>query len=1029
MLVAFLMVLSVIPMSAFAGGVPVKGDQIAFWNFDENTLDEDGWTVVDADGDGKNWTRYYGGSSNSYSPSYVISSASWDSTALAPDNWAITPAVEIPEDGAYLTYYTKNQGASWAETYRVYVGSSNDIDSMEPITDDLTHYNQTAYEKQTLDLADYAGETIYIAFRHYNVSNMYRFYIDDVAVNAGEPEVEPTPQPTVEPTPEPELPTLDEAVNVEGGNIEFVTQGDYPWVAYFDNGIVAAKSSNQGQGSSTSVLTTTVEANAGDTLAFNFKAWGEGNSSFWDKCEFKVNGETKKEWGAYQNSEWELYEYTFEEDGEFTIEWSYTKDSYVNPSGDYFAIDDVEVIPTDSVEYIDIIEINDFVEPAWNEEPFYDVTVPEDAHYSIDYTDWKYRADEGFDSLMGEGDVFDNSECAYFQYFEIVPDEGYKFADEVTVLINGSESNVDYDSSLLDEDVYYVYSVEFFVESVTQTDEPVIPTEEPVVPTEEPVVPTEEPVVPTEEPVVPTEEPVVPTEEPVDCIDTIEINDFVVPEWGEAPFYNVTLPEDAHYYISYTDWNWYNHEEGEIMSEGDVFDREGVAYYQYFELLPEDGYHFADSVSVYINGGTEYIDFDGFDGECYFVVTTDFFVDPNGDEPEPTNVIDTIEINDFVVPEWGEEAFFDVTVPSDAHYSLDYTMWYYYNETDGASMNDGDVFNREDVAYYQWFQFIPEDGYEFASDVTILINGTEDYTDYNWCGVNEDGTYEVSTVDFFVEEPVEPTEEPVVPTEEPVVPTEEPVMPTEEPVMPTEEPVVPTEEPVIPTEEPVIPTEEPVVPTEEPVVPTEEPVVPTEEPVVPTEEPVEYIDTIEINGFVVPEWGANPFYGVTVPEDAHYTLEYTDWSWIMGYSEFGTVYEDDTFDNSERAYFQYFEIFPEEGYEFAENVTVLINGAEDYVNYDFSDLGPESCYIYTIDFFVEEPEVVTHWGDANGDGVVDSTDVLLLMRYVMGVDEIEEENLEWCDVNGDGSIDMSDALFVSRYVMGSIDVFPVEENE
>ncbi|MBR3460457.1 MAG: choice-of-anchor J domain-containing protein [Clostridia bacterium] len=693
MLVAFLMVLSVIPMSAFAGGVPVKGDQIAFWNFDENTLDEDGWTVVDADGDGKNWTRYYGGSSNSYSPSYVISSASWDSTALAPDNWAITPAVEIPEDGAYLTYYTKNQGADWAETYRVYVGSSNDIDSMEPITDDLTHYNQTAYEKQTLDLADYAGETIYIAFRHYNVSNMYRFYIDDVAVNAGEPEVEPTPVPTVEPTPEPELPTLDEAVNVEGGNLEFVTQGDYPWVAYFDNGIVAAKSSNQGQGSSTSVLTTTVEANAGDTLAFNFKAWGEGNSSFWDKCEFKVNGETIKEWGAYQNSEWELYEYTFEEDGEFTIEWSYTKDSYVNPSGDYFAIDDVEVIPTDSVEYIDTIEINDFVEPAWNEEPFYDVTVPEDAHYSIDYTDWKYRADEGFDSLMGEGDVFDNSECAYFQYFEIVPDEGYKFADEVTVLINGSESNVDYDSSLLDEDVYYVYSVEFFVESVIQTDEPVVPTEEPVVPTEEPV--------------VPTEEPVVPTEEPVNYIDTIEINGFVVPEWGAAPFYDVTVPKDAHYSIVYTDWNWWDWDNEEIMQEGDVFDNANVAYYQYFELVPDDGYAFVD-------------------------------------------------------------------------------------------------------------------------ELTILINGSEEYADTLFSGFDE---------------------------------------------------------------------------------------------------------------------------------------------------------EDNKF------------------------------------------------HIFTVDFFVEKPEFVTHWGDANGDGVVDSTDVLLLMRYVMGVDEIEEENLEWCDVNGDGSIDMSDALFVSRYVMGSIDVFPIEENE
>ena len=67
------------------------------------------------------------------------------------------------------------------------------------------------------------------------------------------------------------------------------------------------------------------------------------------------------------------------------------------------------------------------------------------------------------------------------------------------------------------------------------------------------------------------------------------------------------------------------------------------------------------------------------------------------------------------------------------------------------------------------------------------------------------------------------------------------------------------------------------------------------------------------------------------------------------------------------------------------------------------------------------------WGDANGDGVVDTVDALLLMRWVMGIEELDEENLDpWCDVNGDGVIDFTDALLIARKVMGIIDLFPVE---
>ena len=55
-------------------------------------------------------------------------------------------------------------------------------------------------------------------------------------------------------------------------------------------------------------------------------------------------------------------------------------------------------------------------------------------------------------------------------------------------------------------------------------------------------------------------------------------------------------------------------------------------------------------------------------------------------------------------------------------------------------------------------------------------------------------------------------------------------------------------------------------------------------------------------------------------------------------------------------------------------------------------------------------------GDANGDGVVDSADALLIMRYSMGLAEIE--NIAVCDVNGDGTVDMADALLIVRHVNG-----------
>ena len=58
-------------------------------------------------------------------------------------------------------------------------------------------------------------------------------------------------------------------------------------------------------------------------------------------------------------------------------------------------------------------------------------------------------------------------------------------------------------------------------------------------------------------------------------------------------------------------------------------------------------------------------------------------------------------------------------------------------------------------------------------------------------------------------------------------------------------------------------------------------------------------------------------------------------------------------------------------------------------------------------------------GDANGDGTVDVTDALLVLRYAMGlVNTIP--GMSACDVNGDGVVDMTDALVILRIAMGII---------
>lgn len=147
------------------------------------------WTVVDADGDGYTWDatfQYQENPSEAYVGDGMIASASYinEEGALFPDNWLISPAISIPGN-AILTFWVKGQDASYfAENYSVYIATSNTVAAFEQTSPVLTGTTIHGWEQKVVDLGAYAGQTIYIAFRHHNSTDMYWLDLDEVDIEA-----------------------------------------------------------------------------------------------------------------------------------------------------------------------------------------------------------------------------------------------------------------------------------------------------------------------------------------------------------------------------------------------------------------------------------------------------------------------------------------------------------------------------------------------------------------------------------------------------------------------------------------------------------------------------------------------------------------------------------------------------------------------------------------------------------------------------------------------------------------------------
>lgn len=154
-------------------------------DFEDGTITD--WTLVDADGDTFNWVAV----NMTAAPIYKgMRSASWITTgALTPDNWAFTPAIDTGFGGELtLSWDVVGRDPAWdLDTYEVYVSNTNTVAGMTattPVYFEESLDGVNVMTPRSIVLPEGLTGVIYVAFRHFDVTDQFTVDIDNVKVVA-----------------------------------------------------------------------------------------------------------------------------------------------------------------------------------------------------------------------------------------------------------------------------------------------------------------------------------------------------------------------------------------------------------------------------------------------------------------------------------------------------------------------------------------------------------------------------------------------------------------------------------------------------------------------------------------------------------------------------------------------------------------------------------------------------------------------------------------------------------------------------
>jgi hypothetical protein len=168
-----------------------------YFSDDFSDLDISDWTQYDVDGDTYIWTvgDWSAVGDNPIAEfDHTMVSRSWIGGAggpggLNPNNYTVSPAIDLtgaPAAGLVLEYaYGTIQDPPYhTETYSVYITTANDLATLQAATAVHTETLSVPESRETnsIDLSSYAGQTIYVTFRHHDTFDMNTMMIDDVVV-------------------------------------------------------------------------------------------------------------------------------------------------------------------------------------------------------------------------------------------------------------------------------------------------------------------------------------------------------------------------------------------------------------------------------------------------------------------------------------------------------------------------------------------------------------------------------------------------------------------------------------------------------------------------------------------------------------------------------------------------------------------------------------------------------------------------------------------------------------------------------
>jgi len=146
------------------------------------TINADGLTVPEwgqvQDFNEKAWIQFYDG----YDNKIAFSTSYYDPEGQAND-WLITPAITIPSTGTPTVYWKgKSYDFEYTDSYAVKVSVTNDSPEFFTTLTQIDAEQPFDYASHTLDLSDYKGKTIYLAFVNNTNSGTY-LALDDLYIS------------------------------------------------------------------------------------------------------------------------------------------------------------------------------------------------------------------------------------------------------------------------------------------------------------------------------------------------------------------------------------------------------------------------------------------------------------------------------------------------------------------------------------------------------------------------------------------------------------------------------------------------------------------------------------------------------------------------------------------------------------------------------------------------------------------------------------------------------------------------------